>query len=68
MASRAYDVIRDFINITQIPVLTTWRVQDFMDSDAKGYYGSPGLQAPRYSNLIIQNADALFVLGSRQVF
>ena len=65
VASGAYDVIRDFINITHIPVLTTWRVQDFMDSDSKGYYGSPGLQAPRYSNLIIQNADTLLVLGSR---
>ena len=65
VASGAYDVIREFINITHIPVLTTWRVQDFMDSDSKGYYGSPGLQAPRYSNLIIQNADTLLVLGSR---
>ena len=36
-----------------------------MDFDEEGFYGSPGLQAPRYSNIIVQNCDALLVLGSR---
>ena len=36
-----------------------------MGSGEAGFFGSPGLQAPRYSNLILQHTDALLVLGSR---
>lgn len=49
----------------QIPVLTTWRATWIMDSGDELYFGSPGLQAPRYSNLILQSCDFLLVLGSR---
>ena len=65
VSSGAYDAIRKFIKTVNIPVLATWRALDFMDSDDEGFFGSPGLQAPRYSNLIIQHADILIVLGSR---
>ncbi len=36
-----------------------------MDYDDEFFFGSPGLQANRYSNLITQGADYLIVLGSR---
>ncbi|MBO4864527.1 MAG: thiamine pyrophosphate-binding protein [Eubacterium sp.] len=65
VSSGAYDSIRELISLSGIPVMSTWRALDFMDTEEEGFYGSPGLQAPRYSNLIIQNADVLLVLGSR---
>ena len=65
VAAGAYDDIRAFTAKTRIPVVTTWRVQDLMGFSEEGFYGSPGLQAPRYSNIIIQCCDALLVIGSR---
>ncbi|WP_026526288.1 thiamine pyrophosphate-binding protein [Butyrivibrio sp. VCD2006] len=47
------------------PVIATWRALDVMDYDDPYFFGSPGLQAPRYSNIINQSADLLIVLGSR---
>lgn len=65
VSSEAEAVTRSFVERTHIPVLATWRALDFMGTEEKGFFGSPGLQAPRYSNLILQNCDALIVLGSR---
>lgn len=48
-----------------IPVVSTWRALNVMDYEDDLYFGSPGLQACRYSNLITQGADLLIVLGSR---
>lgn len=48
-----------------IPVLSTWRATWIMDWEDQLYFGCPGLQAPRYSNLILQGCDFLLVLGSR---
>ena len=53
------------VNNLGIPVLTTWRAMDLFDHDDSFYFGSPGLQAPRYSNLLLQTCDFLLVLGSR---
>ncbi len=64
-ASRAHKITRKFTDKTGIPVLSTWRTLDFMGSDDDSFFGSPGLQAPRYSNLIMQHCDFLLVLGSR---
>ncbi len=64
-AARAKETLRKFAALTGIPVLATWRVLDIMGADEDGFYGAPGLQAPRYSNLILQHCDALIVLGSR---
>lgn len=61
----AEELTHQFVDLTGIPVLATWRALDFMGSEEEGFFGSPGLQAPRYSNLILQSADALIVLGSR---
>ena len=65
MSSGAKEKLRRFVEETGIPVLSTWRALDFMGADEDGFFGSPGLQAPRYSNLILQHCDVLLVLGSR---
>ncbi|SFB12025.1 acetolactate synthase-1/2/3 large subunit [Selenomonas ruminantium] len=65
VSAGAADLVRDFVKKYHIPVMSTWRALDFLDSVDEDFFGSPGLQAPRYSNLILQHADCLFVLGSR---
>lgn len=64
-ASDAQEIFYDVQDILKIPVESTWRALDIMDYDDPYFFGSPGLQAARYSNLIIQGADLLIVLGSR---
>ena len=64
-AAGAKETLRQFAALTGIPVLATWRALDIMGADEDGFFGAPGLQAPRYSNLILQHCDALIVLGSR---
>ncbi len=65
VASDAQDVFRDIQRKLKIPVISTWRALEIMDYDDAYFFGSPGLQANRYSNLITQGADFLLVLGSR---
>lgn len=64
-ASGAQEELRNLVEETGIPVLSTWRALDFMGEDEELFFGAPGLQAPRYSNLILQHCDFLLVLGSR---
>lgn len=65
ISSGAQKIFEEIQSILRIPVLSTWRALDIMDYDNIYFFGSPGLQANRYSNLIIQGADLLIVLGSR---
>ena len=65
VSSGAQDVFRDIQQKLKIPVVSTWRTLEVMDYDDEYFFGSPGLQANRYSNLITQGADYLIVLGSR---
>ena len=64
-AARAQDSLRMLVEQTGIPLLSTWRAMGLLGEDEKLYFGAPGLQAPRYSNLILQHCDFLLVLGSR---
>jgi acetolactate synthase-1/2/3 large subunit len=48
-----------------VPVLATWRALGVLAHDDPLFFGSPGLQAPRYANVITQGADFLLVVGSR---
>ena len=64
-AAGAEGLVRAFVEKTGIPVMATWRALDFLATDDENFFGSPGLQAPRYSNLIMQSCDMLLVLGSR---
>lgn len=65
VASQAQELFREIQRELKIPVEETWRALDVMDGDDQYFFGSPGLQAARYSNLILQGADLLIVLGSR---
>lgn len=65
VSAKAEALTQQFIERTKIPVMATWRALDFMATEDTAFFGSPGLQAPRYSNLILQHCDTLIVLGSR---
>ena len=64
-ASGVQNELRELIEKTGIPVLSTWRTLNLLGAEEKLFFGAPGLQAPRYSNLILQHCDFLLVLGSR---
>lgn len=59
------DKLLDLQDRLQIPALTTWRCMGIYDDSDPLYFGSPGLQARRYANLILQAADLVIILGSR---
>lgn len=65
VASEACNRFRELQTKLGVPVMSTWRALELMDTDNPFFFGSPGLQAPRYSNLILQGADLLIILGTR---
>ncbi len=64
-ASGAEIEFKELVGRLSVPVQTTWRELALFDDDDPLFFGSPGLQARRYSNLIMQGTDLLIVLGSR---
>ncbi len=48
-----------------LPMMSSWRALEIMDGDDPLFFGSPGLQAARYSNIITQGADLLIIIGTR---
>lgn len=48
-----------------IPMATTWNGTDRISADDPCYFGRPNTWGMRWSNLLIQQSDALLVLGSR---
>lgn len=65
VAAGGQELFKQIESKLQIPVVATWRGLGIMDYEDEFFFGSPGLQANRYSNLITQGADLLIVLGSR---
>jgi acetolactate synthase-1/2/3 large subunit len=51
-----------------IPIATTWRASDLIDSADPLYVGRPGGIAPRYANFALQNCDFLLTIGVRLDF
>ena len=65
IASGAADKFTQLQKKLAVPVMSTWRALGILDSDDPYFFGSPGLQAQRYSNIILQGADLLIILGTR---
>lgn len=59
------DALINFAEKNQIPMLLTWKIIDFLDSDHPLNFGSPGIMGCRTANFMVQNCDLLLVLGSR---
>jgi len=50
------------------PVLTTWKMIDFLPEDHVLFCGRPGAVGQRGANFVQQNADCLLILGARLDF
>lgn len=57
--------IHEVLNRVQIPTMTTWNGADRLESDHPLYFGRPNTWGQRSSNIILQQADLVVVLGSR---
>jgi acetolactate synthase-1/2/3 large subunit len=55
----------EFIEKTQIPVLTTWKAADFLEETHHLFVGRPGTIASRGANFNQQNADFIMCIGAR---
>ncbi len=60
----AISQLREFAERTKIPLMSAW-THDIFDNKSDLYFGRPGTIGTRDSNLILQQADLLLVLGSR---
>ncbi len=65
VASHAHHFVHELSQLLQIPILATWRGKELLPEEHPYYFGSPGSQAPRYSNFILQRSDFLLIVGSR---
>jgi acetolactate synthase-1/2/3 large subunit len=63
--SGRHDAFMQLINRLGIPVVTGWNAHDVISNDHPLYIGRPGTVGDRAGNFAVQNADVLFVLGSR---
>ena len=61
----AYQEFLEFIDKTNIPVLTTWKALDFLEETHPQYVGRPGGVGQRGANFNQQNSDFILVLGAR---
>lgn len=61
----AYDVFREVAKKLSIPVVTYWNAIDLIETDNDLYVGRSGNMGDRPGNWAVQNADLVFVVGSR---
>lgn len=65
VAANRQEQIREFVNITGIPVLATWRAKGVFGDEEELFFGSPGVPTVRSANYVLQNADLLLIIGTR---
>ena len=59
------EVFGKVVDLLQVPVQTAVGAPDLIASDHPFFFGRPGIEGDRASNLIVQNADLLFAIGAR---
>ena len=63
--AKAEEILDQVIEKLGIPVAPAWGAYDLMPSDHRLFGGRPGTVGDRAGNFVVQNADLLFVVGSR---
>ena len=63
--SGALKELLQLIELLQIPVLTTWKMIDFLSESHPLYVGRPGAIGQRGANFTQQNSDWLLTVGAR---
>jgi len=64
-SAKAEKDLHKFINLTKIPLVTSWNTIDIMESNSDNVIGRAGVFGDRASNYAVQKCDLLIVLGSR---
>lgn len=55
----------NFIETTNIPVISSWTASDIVPTDHHLYVGRSGIMGDRAGNFSVQNSDLVIILGSR---
>ena len=63
--SKSQQLLKQFIEKNNIPMITTRLGIDIINSDHYLYVGRPGNYGERSANIAVQNADLVLVIGSR---
>jgi len=63
--SNSQNKVINWIDSLEIPFVSSWNGLSYFDHSNNNYFGHIGVYGNRGSNNIIQNCDALLVLGSR---
>jgi acetolactate synthase-1/2/3 large subunit len=61
----AREEFKDFVNATNIPVVTSYNGVDLIESDDINFVGRVGVKGTRAGNFAMQNCDLLLVIGCR---
>lgn len=57
--------VKEFIEKLSVPFQTSWNGMDLISTNHRLCFGRANVFAPRYANLIIQNADYVLFIGCR---
>lgn len=57
--------VSDWLARERVPFVSSWAGLAFFDHDHSGFVGQIGVYGNRGANFVLQNADAILVLGSR---
>ncbi|WP_407118301.1 thiamine pyrophosphate-binding protein [Bradyrhizobium sp. LMG 9283] len=57
--------VADWLRQSGLPFVSSWAGLSYFDHDHPGFVGQIGVYGNRGSNFVLQNADAVIVLGSR---
>lgn len=63
--SRCEKEIKNFVEMTSIPIVTTWSAVDLFPFNHPLLVGQSGVYGSRAANFAIQNADLLIAVGAR---
>ncbi len=63
--SDAVEEFRNLVNVTNIPVVSTMMAIGAVPSNDKNYFGMIGSHGAKRSNLVLNKADLVIVMGSR---
>lgn len=61
----AREEFKNFVNATNIPVVTSYNGVDLIESDDINFVGRVGVKGTRAGNFAMQNCDLLLVIGCR---
>ncbi|WP_148254167.1 thiamine pyrophosphate-dependent enzyme [Aidingimonas lacisalsi] len=64
-SQQAGNDVRRFAEAHQVPILASFRCQDFVDNDSHAYVGRLGLGASAQANELVKQSDLVIALGAR---